>query len=84
MVVTQREVKVFPNPSSGMFNLEFQEESNISRDVKVYDIMGRTVFSLTKTALQKITLDLSSNVNGMYFIGITTNSTTTYYKIIKE
>ena len=69
------EVKVYPNPTTGIVN--FSEEV---RHVEAYDNMGRRVLSADNT----YTLDLSAMCKGLYTLRITTEQGTVLRKVIKQ
>lgn len=66
---TSLQVSVFPNPSKGIFELEFGSTINIS-NVQVYNSAGAIVFVDTKKKenLIKESIDLSNQPNGLYII----------------
>jgi len=35
--------KVYPNPSNGIFNVEFNSRSTSNVEIKLFDIMGRNI-----------------------------------------
>lgn len=55
--------KIFPNPSTGIFSINFFEKFQFS----VYDIYGREVFQ-SKSLNQSATLDMSLYPKGIYFV----------------
>jgi hypothetical protein len=64
---------IYPNPSAGIFNLEFQQQAGDMLQLKVYDVNGKLVQQQQTTAtgfVQKITIDLRSDLYaaGMYMI----------------
>jgi hypothetical protein len=60
------EVKISPNPSTGIFTITSSEKFQYS----VYDVFGREVFQSTNSSVQSTTLDLSSYPKGIYFMRI--------------
>lgn len=60
------QLKLFPNPSTGIVNLDDADFSNINYEVKVYNAIGKLLLSQK----QKNTIDLSGFENGIYFITI--------------
>lgn len=73
-------VKVYPNPSSGIFQLQIQEEVQL----EVYDLMGKMV--LHKNVPTGIaSFDLSQHAAGIYLLKVTNASgDTSFSKIVKE
>jgi len=70
------EVKAYPNPSDGIFQLEitnYKLESN--NVVEVYNLLGEKVYSHHQiTNASNCQIDLSTQPNGIYFYRITTQS----------
>jgi hypothetical protein len=54
---------VYPNPSSGIFNIETPSGSKL----EIYNVMGELIYK-SITAEEKTTIDLSTQAKGMYFI----------------
>ena len=59
-----RAVKIYPNPSAGVFNIEFSQSVTI---LKVYSYTGRLITS-QETRQGSNTLDLTPYPNGIYFV----------------
>ncbi len=71
---------VYPNPSSGVFYLDWKKPQEFS--YKVIDISGKTIYnSETITATQQ-KIDLSSVASGMYFLQVTADGTTATKKLV--
>jgi hypothetical protein len=60
-----KSIKVYPNPSNGLFTLSFSDIGEYN--VKIYDLRGICVVSETVTSLST-QLDLSNLSNGIYFL----------------
>lgn len=73
------EVKVYPNPTRGMVNVE----GEALMDVEVYDNVSRQVFS-SKVDGNKFTFDLSNHPTGSYYIRVRTAHGTVVKKLIKK
>jgi hypothetical protein len=77
-------VNVYPNPSTGLFNINL---SNLSGDVKlnIYSTTGVNIWSKTVNGdIQSLSADLTGNKSGMYFLKIENeNSSSTIKLIIK-
>lgn len=76
-------LKIYPNPTSGILFIENAASTNVSTNVKVIDLTGKIVLTINVNS-NLISLDLSTLSNGMYFIHIQTDKTTTIKKITKE
>jgi len=72
---------IFPNPTSGIFNLEFFE--NASGNISIHDLTGKTIFK--KDINQSIEqLDITSFSDGIYLVRFTSNGETATKKLIKK
>ena len=59
-VVFEKDLSVYPNPTTGVLNL-----SNALTDVQLFDVTGRVVYS---NSVVESTIDLSNLANGTYFL----------------
>ena len=68
---------IYPNPTSGSFNIELAEESNIS----IFNAMGRQILSLNEAnGLQQLRLDAA----GVYFVHISNGNGVEVKKVVVE
>ncbi len=80
-------LSVWPNPFSGQVNFavgNLQAES--LTEVKVIDVLGKVILQknyTNKTELNE-TLDLSGVSTGVYFINVTNNNKTAFYRVVKN
>jgi hypothetical protein len=70
-------VKVYPNPSTGVFNVSYQGSATLQ--YTVYDLTGKTILSGTGNQI-----DLSRQAIGMYFAKITDGSAVRSLKLVRE
>ena len=59
----QKELSIYPNPSTGTFNIENLETN---QTYQVYDVNGR----LVKASIVNNQLDLSNEPNGVYLLRV--------------
>lgn len=71
-------VILFPNPSSGKFY--FNSDVFISK-IKVFDVIGKLIFSST---ILNNEIDLTTNLNGFYFVKFETEKGVISKKFIKQ
>jgi hypothetical protein len=57
-------IKLSPNPSTGIFNINSPEKLQYS----VHDVLGREIFQTVTPPVQSTTLDLSIYPKGIYFV----------------
>jgi hypothetical protein len=61
-------IMVFPNPSNGQFTVS--SVSSEPKDVMVYDMNGRLVFSVMQTTDTNIAVDISGEAKGLYVVKV--------------
>ncbi len=79
-------IQVFPNPSSGVFNL-WVPHSDENCEISVFNIQGVEILKVAVEEMESgenIQLDLSEFVKGVYFIRISNNTETMVKKIIRN
>lgn len=67
----ERSLQVYPNPTSGLVNLEYNLEQGTAMKVVVTDLLGKVVMEQTlnvATGLQRETINLGTLGNGMYLL----------------
>lgn len=65
------QIKVYPNPSTGIFNFSFEDYCKQNFKVIVYDILGNVVLIEKFSSAEKISsLDLSKQPKGIYSLFI--------------
>ncbi len=76
------EAVIYPNPSNGVFNIEYKNEVNT---ITVVNILGETVLT-QKVDTQNFgttqAIDLSGFNNGIYIVSLSNDKGTTSYKIV--
>ncbi len=64
-------LEIFPNPSTGIFNISLSAEQFNNADLKVMDALGKEVFNqtgLNVNGTYSTRVDLSSQPQGIYFV----------------
>ena len=65
------EIKVYPNPSTGIFHLDFAQLTGEAGNLEVYDALGKLVLSSTAVNWSSdYQLDLSVSPNGVYLLKV--------------
>lgn len=83
-VVENGNVKVFPNPNSGVFYIN-SEILKSNTNIKIYDLSGRIVYSENVTNNNSfLKLEFFTNVKGLYFLELNSERGTFVEKIIIE
>jgi hypothetical protein len=77
LTTDNRELTVYPNPSNGIFTLQIDNGQwtmgNDKPQVKIYNILGEQIYSQLSIVHFPLSINLSSQANGMYF-----------YRVIRE
>ncbi len=66
-------LEIFPNPSSGKFNVNIKADELNNAELKVIDIVGKVIYEQTNLSIQgsqAINIDLRDRPNGIYFVQI--------------
>ncbi|MEO1712333.1 MAG: T9SS type A sorting domain-containing protein, partial [Bacteroidota bacterium] len=69
-------ISVFPNPSTGLFNFRLPiNESTDEMEIRISDMTGRVVWTITQDFVQAGTVDLSELPAGVYTMDVITGQT---------
>ena len=71
-------ISIFPNPTSGILNINAIEASS---SVEVYNVIGDKVYTSSLVKGNNV-IDLSSLSNGAYFVKLNSNGTITTKKVV--
>jgi len=80
------DLKVYPNPNEGLFNIEFTEANGTLIKIFVYDFTGKILFSddlQSTNSLYSAEIDISKQPSGIYFLLIKQNDASQTRKIEK-
>jgi hypothetical protein len=77
------EVSIYPNPSTGVYNIKVGSVSGNGAEINVLTLTGQRVFS-TNSANTVTKIDLSNLAAGMYMVQIKTEEGVAVKKITKE
>ncbi|MDX1908800.1 MAG: S8 family serine peptidase [Bacteroidia bacterium] len=79
-------ILVYPNPSKGVFQAEFELARMASAEVEVTDVLGKRVLYLPAADYYRETLplDLSQAAKGVYYLRIKLEDRTLVRKLVKE
>jgi hypothetical protein len=76
------EVKVYPNPTSGRVYVDFSGYTGHKAEILVTDILGKVVLRNTLYVEERLEIDLSDRVTGIYFLKIILNGDEVNRKLI--
>ena len=84
---TSAQLNVYPNPTSGIFNLTSSQTMTSPSQIQILDLNGRIVFNKQFnliTAGQQIQIDLSNMASGVYVLQIANEDSIITKKITKD
>jgi hypothetical protein len=80
-------IEVLPNPNNGSFTLTYlnQDEKSALKEIKVYDILGQTVWRTSTTTSSTYNIDISQASPGIYYVkALSNNGEVMVKKVVKE
>jgi hypothetical protein len=80
---TQIFANIYPNPTSGMVNIELSLILNNAK-IQLVDLQGKILFTNSEFNGQNLMLDLNSLTAGMYLLQIEQNNQISQFRLIKE
>ena len=80
-LVAEESIKIFPNPSSGLLTITFENE--IANKITIKDLDGREVLTSVNNS-NEFQIDLKSYSDGIYLIELMFDSHGVMHRIIKE
>jgi hypothetical protein len=83
--VYKTKIAVYPNPSKGIINVQYNDIPVTNIDV--VNVVGQVVKSIqidTSSSETQEGIDLSGNANGLYIINVSTNETSSSYKVVLD
>jgi uncharacterized repeat protein (TIGR01451 family) len=81
---TSEEMEVYPNPVFDNLYIELANIRSENLNVQILNGIGQTVWSNKFTSGTKLSVDMSSFMNGMYFVKLINNENCLVKKIIKK
>jgi hypothetical protein len=87
-ITTNQKIKIYPNPSTGIINVDYFQPYQAATTIEVYDMMGKLIMKTVKenqaAGEYKTEIDLSGNAKGIYFVKVLIGSETYYGKVVIE
>jgi hypothetical protein len=76
---------IYPNPSNGIFIIETNTNVQAAYKIEVFNILGRMIREASGSGISdKINLDLTGQVNGVYFVKMMTKEGTSIHKVFLD
>lgn len=85
-VLTDLKVNLYPNPSSGIFNVNIESNENLIFQINVFDAQGKVIVQKEITSKSNESIDLSDFASSIYYVSISNvdNNYLKTFKIIKQ
>lgn len=81
----QANLSIYPNPSSGIFYVQFSQNKKSKKEIEVTDLTGkRLVHSIVTAVDDLVKINLEQFSNGIYFLKIKSESTVSIQKLVIE
>ena len=78
------QINVFPNPTSGIINIDFGDLNKENIEIRVYNSLGEVVYSMDNVSDSNLEVDLNTHENGVYLIKIHKEEDLLVKQIIKQ
>jgi hypothetical protein len=77
-------IEVYPNPTSGKFNLIASDDLITNAKIELISTDGKIIMSLNNKSNNSIEFDLESYPNAIYFVKIYSNNNVKVIKVVKQ
>ncbi len=74
---------VYPNPTKGVFKIEWNETTEENQSLQIVDVMGKEVYTIPQFQ-NNMTVDLSNQVEGVYFLRLKSGNEVLTKKLIVQ
>ncbi len=82
IIPTVSSLKIYPNPSNGIFTIQLNEICDKNITVQIFNMQGQEVYHTNSEIQNKFVIDLSKSQRGVYIIRIAGKNTSITNKII--
>jgi hypothetical protein len=82
--VTAGNVKVYPNPTNGLINIDLSSEEILYTKVTVYNILGAEVYTSSIRSKEINQIDISNLPTGYYIAKINNENSSIQVKLVKK
>lgn len=77
------QIGVYPNPSNGIFEVDFSSFEGQNQSVEIIDMLGKTIQTIIPTT-SRFTLDLQDKVAGVYLLRLNMKDGNIIKKLVKN
>jgi len=76
-------ISIYPNPSTGLFQITGIEDNNSSFDVSVCNVLGATIYSFPNISKNQA-INIADAAPGIYLVQVKSNNTISTFKVLKQ
>ena len=80
----EKDLNVYPNPTSNQITIEFPNSINTKSLIELYDLTGKKVLSVKQTIQHKTSIQLPHLPQGIYSLKVTANDNSYFEKVVIE
>ena len=80
----RNQIKIYPNPTTGKFNLSIQPENNNNFSVYIYDVFGKLIYKKKYIKENNLQINISGKAKGIYFLKVINDKEVSVRKIIYQ
>lgn len=73
-ILNEKTISIYPNPSNGKFQLANKQTTLDNLKMTIYNAVGEKIYSTKTGNSQLLTVDISSQPNGVYFLKISSKN----------
>ncbi len=77
-------IEVYPNPTSGIININIQNNKDLFVTIEIIDCFGRIIKSQDVSNIDKININIADQPKGLYYLRIINNEKINIQKVILE
>jgi PKD repeat protein len=78
-------IAVYPNPSNGLFNVDFNLNNELNATIKVTNVLGETIYAKalgTINGLNTSAIDITTAAPGVYYVTVLSNEKAVYNNML--
>lgn len=83
-ILSKNTISITPNPSNGLYKIDFQNAVAPSNTIEVYNLLGQKIYENTINITNTYLLDLTNIASGSYLLKISNKEEVISKKLIKQ
>jgi len=81
---TENSITVFPNPTKHLLHIKLSNTNDLPDGYTIYNMLGQFIMSKSISKISDLVVDVSSFSNGMYFIDLQKDSSSSTIPFVKQ